>query len=154
MPSLTADHYSVEQTIANALEDGTSTTQLKPGVWAHGRYCATFDLSSATFAKSETLGMVTIPAGVIVTSVDVLTTVTLGSAVFSIGSSVSTAKYRAGLVLTTPLIQWIPYMVGATLVTQLSTPITASELIVISNDATAAMPSSGIISLRVNFQEP
>ena len=154
MPELTADYYSVQQTIANALEDGTSTAQLPPGVWGKGRYAGTFNLASVTFAKSETLGMVTIPAGVIVTSVDILISATLATAVFSVGSTVAAAKYRALLVMTTPLIQWVKYQVAATFVTQAAAPISTRELILITNDATAAMPAAGLICMVVNTLEP
>ncbi len=154
MPALTADYYSVQQTIANALEDGTSTTQLPPGVWGKGRYCGTFDLASVTMLKSKTIGMVTIPAGVIVTSIDLLISASLASAVIAIGSTVTAAKYRAALVHTTPLINWIRFMVAATLVTQAATPIATKELILITNDATADMPTVGIIGMVVNCLEP
>lgn len=154
MPALTADFYSVQQTIANALEDGTSTTQLPPGVWGKGRYCASYDLSSGTVAKSKTLGMVTIPKGVIVIGIDFLTTVSLGLSVFSIGSSASTAKYRVAAVYTTPLVSWTKFQIATAFATQLAAPgTTAAELIVLANDATADFPTSGTVAVVVHTAE-
>jgi len=154
MPALTADFYSVQQTIVNALEDGTSTTQLPPGVWGKGRYAASYDMSTGTVAKSKTLGMVTIPAGVIVIGIELLISASLGTSAVSIGTSLDTDKYRAVLVHTTPLISWTNFMVASALVTELATPIATRELIVIANDATADLPASGLIVMVVRTLEP
>ncbi len=156
MPELTADVYSVEQTIANALEDDTSATMLVPGVWANGKYVGTYDLSaSPAVDNGDTIGMVTLPPGVIVTSMDILITTTLGSSTIAIGTTVTAAKYHAALVMTSPLIQWVPYMVGTQLVTQMSTPLATRELVLITVGAANMPTSSGdLICLRVNVLEP
>ncbi len=155
MPALTADYHSVQQPNANALEDGTSTTQLPPGVWGKGRYCASFDLSSASggWDKSETLGMVTIPAGLVVLSIDLLISASLSTAVLAIGTTVTAAKYRAALVHTTPLINWVQFQVATQFVSQLVTPLAIAELILITNDATADLPTTGIIGMVVHTTE-
>lgn len=152
MPQFTATYYSVQQTIVNALYDGTSTTQLPPGIWGKGKYCASYDLSTPTngFDKSQTLGMVTLPAGVIVLGIDILISASLSTAVLAIGTTVTAAKYRAALVHTTPLINWINFQVATQFVTQLVTPLAIPEMILITNDATADLPTTGIIGMVVH----
>lgn len=152
MPEFTATYYSVQQTIVNALYDGTSTTQLPPGIWGNGKYCASYDLSTATagWDKQETCGFVTIPADLVVLSIDLLISASLSTAVIAIGTTVTAAKYRAALTHTTPLINWINFQVATQFVSQLVTPLTIAEMILITNDNTADMPTTGIISMIVN----
>lgn len=153
MPALTADFYSVQQTIANALEDGTATAQMPPGVWGPSRYCASYDMSTGTVAKSKTLGMVTIPAGVIVLAIGLITSATLSTAKISIGSSASTAKYRAAATFTTT-DTWAWFNLATAFATQIAAQITAAELIVIANDTTADLPTSGTLGMIVEVARP
>ena len=69
----------------------------------------------------------------------------------ALGSSASTAKYRAAAVDTT-VGTWIDYMIP-TANTSMSA-ITTAELITVLNDATADSPTTGTLAMRVVTLRP
>lgn len=150
--ALTADFYSVQQTTYNAIVAGTSTTQGAPGAWglALHSYMSTYDMAG-TLPKSKSLGVCNIPSGVIVLSVGWCATHSLSTAVLALGSSASTAKYRAAAVYTT-VGHWDDYMIPTANTSM--TAISADELVTVLNDATADLPTTGTIAFRVFVQRP
>src|SRR3990167_6459438 len=110
--ALTADFYTTQQTTYNAIVAGTSTTQLAPATqdMPMSAYLAVYDMAG-TLAKSKTLGICTLPIGVIVMSVGFITTASWSTAVIALGTTVTAAKYRAALTHTTPLISWNEFQI-------------------------------------------
>jgi hypothetical protein len=100
-------------------------------------------------AKSEDAAMVSLPIGVIPFQVGILVSESLGSAKFSIGIVGTTAKYRA-LAVQTNLASWVWYMLETAW--DAYGPNTAVEEIRITNDATAAFPTTSGGSINLAFE--
>lgn len=136
---MAADYFSTQLT---SLDAGThlGAGDYKQGFYSRPIFRGTFDLAGA-IAKSETLAMVRLPIGAIPYMCWLLSSVTLNTAVVSIGISGTAAKYRALATFTTAG-QWVPFMIPASM-----TALTAVEEIWITNDATAAVPTSGDLEM-------
>jgi hypothetical protein len=92
--------------------------------------------STGSIAKSKTIEMVRLPSGCIPYRLWFNTDTSLGSSKVAFGSSATADKYRASGTLTTPLSQWIPFMVLPLV------KLTAEELVWITNDGTADLPAA------------
>lgn len=97
--------------------------------------------STASIAKSKTIEMVRLPSGCIPYRLWFCTDTSLGLSKVAFGSSATAAKYRAEAVLTTPLNQWIPFMILPLV------KLTAEELVWITNSADADLPAAWNIEM-------
>lgn len=100
-----------------------------------------FDMATATVKKSKSLWLGYMPKGVVPLFGLLGTTATLGTATISVGITGSTAKYRADAVLTATSWELLGVAAG------FGTEITAQEEVLITNSATADLPTSGIVKL-------
>ena len=111
-------------------------------------FLGTLALGTAIMAKSKTAAMVRLPIGVIPYRIGLLITESLGSAVIALGISGTAAKYSVAATQT-GIIFWNMYMLAAAFST---TPLTAIEEIWITNDATAAFPTTSGGSVTMAFE--
>lgn len=140
-------YYSTQLTAIDAgtyQNAGTYVTGSRDRPMFHG----TLAFGTAIMAKSEDVSMVRLPIGVIPFQVGILVSESLGSSAFSIGISGTTAKYKA-LGTQTGAVAWVWYMLesawddGA---------LSAVEEIRITNDATAAFPTTSGGSINMAFE--
>lgn len=89
----------------------------------------------------------TIPAGMTVTSLELQTDTSLGSATISVGDAANAAKYRAAAVLTGTFA----INVLADLTTVVPGNLAANQVISITT-ATAALPTGANLVLRANVR--
>jgi hypothetical protein len=111
-------------------------------------FLGTLAFGSGIMAKSEDVAMVRLPKGIITLQVGILVSESLGSAAFSIGILGTTAKYKA-LGTQTGATGWIWYMLESAWD---DGPLTAAEEIRITNDATAAFPTTSGGSINMAFE--
>ena len=145
---MAADYKSVQLT---AIAAGTHLAAGLYKTGSHDRPMFHGHLAFGTgiMAASETAAMVALPIGVIPFQIGILVSESLGSAKFSLGISGTAAKYKA-LGTQTDLTTWVWYMLetawdayGAN---------TAIEEIWITNDATAAFPTTTNGSINMAFE--
>lgn len=144
---MAADYLSTQLT---AIDAGTYQTAgtYKVGGPFRPMFLGTLAFGTGIMAKSEDAGMVRLPIGVIPFQVGILVSESLGSAKYSIGITGTTAKYRA-LAVQTDLTGWLWFMLETAWDDD---PLTAIEEVMITNDATAAFPTTTGGSINMAFE--
>lgn len=132
----------------NAAEVTTLATlgaELNPGEGVGKLRTQQSTFTYAAQAAADTLTLVDTPAGARVMGFKCLTSVTLGTAQFTIGISGAAAKYRAAATFTT-VGQWVEFMLTSGFGSQL----TAAETPLITTSV-AALPGSGTLVVLTLF---
>ena len=145
---MAADYSSVQLT---AIAAGThlGAGRYITGSPARPTFHGELAFGTGIMAKSETAAMVSLPIGVIPFKIGILVSESLGSAKFSIGISGTSAKYKA-LGTQTDLTGFVEYMLETAW--DAYGPNTAVEEIWITNDATAAFPTTTGGSINMAFE--
>lgn len=144
---MAADYFSTQLTSIDA------GTHLAAGSYQVGSperpiFRGTLAFGTGIMAKSETAAMVRIPKGFLPWTIGILVSESLGSAEFSLGISGTAAKYKA-LGVQTGAVGWVYYMLESALDDGV---LSAIEEIWITNDATAAFPTTTGGSINMAFE--
>lgn len=148
-----ADYKSTQLT---ALDLGThlSAGTYKVGSPHRPIFRGTLAFGTGIMAKSEDAAMVRLPAGVLPWQVGILVSESLSTAEFSIGITGTTAKYKA-LGTQTNAVGWVWYMLESALDDGVLAAVSGqdfAEEILITNDATAAFPTTTGGSINMAFE--
>ena len=108
----------------------------------------TLAFGTTVMAKSEDVEMVRLPIGVIPFMCWILVSESLGSAKMAIGITGATGKYMAAATFTTA-DRWVPFMLESAFD---DGALTAIESILVTNDTTAAFPTTTGGSINMAFE--
>lgn len=113
-----------------------------PGGWGSKLLCYAAKVALASQADGDTVNLFVLPKGFIPVF-GTLHSPTLGSSTIAIGISGTAGKYRAAATHTAV----IPTLFGVA-GSMDGTPLTAEEIVILTN-TTAALPSSGVLNVRM-----
>lgn len=139
-----------QSSIEYAAYNGTSPQVQPDGKLQNGKIrClqASFNLASAVQASGDVLTLGQIPAGAIIKSIKMTSSVSLATSTVAIGISGTAAKYRAAAVFTTVDV---PTPVGPGAVAKAAAANSVAETL-LATVSTAALPSAGTLVFEIEY---